>query len=212
MLVTNNISYKYQTKEVLTDINLTFEEGQMYAIIGKSGSGKTTLLSLLSGITGTQQGQINFNGQRISKGNLRKYRKNNSIVFQAYNLINYLTPLQNVKIALEITGKKGNHHQIASEYLNKVGLSPVQMKRKCTELSGGEQQRVAIARAIACQSKIIFADEPTGNLDSETASSIIRLLLKLAKEENKCVVCVTHDDSLAESADSVIRISNGRIL
>ncbi|MGY3779345.1 ABC transporter ATP-binding protein [Isobaculum melis] len=211
MLIAKNLSYKYQATEVLSNINLSFESGKMYAIIGKSGSGKTTLLSLLSGINATQQGTVILDDKTIKGGQLRAYRRNNSIVFQAYNLINYLTPLQNVKLALEITGNKGNHTQIAKDYLQKVGLNDVQMKRKCTELSGGQQQRVAIARAIACQSKIVFADEPTGNLDSATGEAIIQLLKNLAKEENKCVICVTHDAQLENYADEVIHISDGKI-
>lgn len=211
MLVVENLSYKYKNNKVLSNINLTFEKGQMYAIVGKSGSGKTTLLSLLSGITNTQQGNIVFNNKKITKKVVRDYRRNNSIVFQAYNLINYLTPFQNVIIALEITETKGNHKKIAYEYLKKVGLNDTQMNRNCTELSGGQQQRVAIARAVACKSKIIFADEPTGNLDGDTAKSIIQLLSNLAKEENKCVICVTHDEKLEYYADEVIKIVDGQI-
>lgn len=211
MLVAKNLSYKYRTTEVLSNINLTFDSGKMYAIIGKSGSGKTTLLSLLSGIHAVQQGAVIFNDQMIGRKELRSYRRNNSIVFQSYNLINYLTPLHNVKLALEITGSKTNSIQQAKDYLQKVGLTEAEMKRKCTELSGGQQQRVAIARAIACQSKIIFADEPTGNLDSVTGEEIIQLLQDLAKKESKCVICVTHDTQLEQYADEVIHICDGKI-
>lgn len=212
MLIAKNISYKYNNNEVLNNINLDFVNGKMYAIIGKSGSGKTTLLSLLAGISTTQKGEILYDARIINKGNLQAYRRKNGIVFQAYNLINYLTPLQNVKIALEITNTSGDHNRIATEYLKKVGLDSTQMKRKCTELSGGQQQRVAIARAIACQSDIIFADEPTGNLDSETGKSIIKLLFSLARKDNKCVICVTHDNLLEDYADEVIHISDGKII
>ncbi|WP_161843154.1 ATP-binding cassette domain-containing protein [Candidatus Enterococcus huntleyi] len=140
MLTATNLSYRYQYSEVLQQINLSFESGKMYAIVGKSGSGKTTLLSLLSGISTLQEGDIQFQGASLTKGSLDAYRKKISIVFQSYNLINYLSPLQNVILALDINRKKGNKKQLATTYLNKVGLAGDQLTRPCKELSGGQQQ------------------------------------------------------------------------
>ncbi|MGM0125243.1 hypothetical protein IGI37_002641 [Enterococcus sp. AZ194] len=212
MLTATNLSYRYNYTEVLQNVNLSFEAGKMYAIVGKSGSGKTTLLSLLSGISTLQEGNIQFQGQSLTTGQLAAYRKKISIVFQSYNLINYLSPLQNVLLALDINRKKGNKKQLATSYLNKVGLSGDQLTRPCKELSGGQQQRVAIARAIACDSEIIFADEPTGNLDVKTGQEIITLLRSIAEVEKKCIICVTHDLQLEEYADATYRISDGKIV
>lgn len=206
MLQAKNLTYKYKDEEILSNFNYKFEEGKLYAIIGKSGSGKTTLLSLLSGILNIQSGGIIFNNKSIVKEKMRDYRASNSIIFQSFNLINYLTPIENVKLALEITEVQGNHNDIAQSTLKSVGLTDEQSKRKCRELSGGQQQRVAIARSLACDSKIIFADEPTGNLDPETTIEIIHLLVRLTKEQNKCVICVTHDMELKDYADRVIKL------
>ncbi|MGY3704913.1 hypothetical protein BW731_11715 [Vagococcus martis] len=211
MLTAKNITFKYLYSEVLTDINATFESGNMYAIIGKSGSGKTTLLSLLSGLSSLQDGDILFEGQSLKNMNLRQYRKKCGIVFQSFNLINYLTPIQNIVLALDIQGYRGNKKRKAKEMLEKVDITHEQMTRKCAELSGGQQQRIAIARAIASDDKIIFADEPTGSLDTETSQLIIDLLKDLAHQEQKCVICVTHDLELEKIADVTYRISNGKL-
>ncbi|MGX4686099.1 ATP-binding cassette domain-containing protein [Vagococcus sp. JNUCC 83] len=211
MLTAKNISFKYHYSDVLTNISATFELGSMYAIIGKSGSGKTTLLSLLSGLSSLQDGDILFEGTSLKQMNLRQYRKNCGIVFQSFNLINYLTPIQNIILALDIQGYKGNKKKKAKEMLKKVDITNEQMTRKCAELSGGQQQRIAIARAIASDDKIIFADEPTGSLDTETSQLIIKLLKDLAHQEQKCVICVTHDLELEKIADITYRISNGKL-
>lgn len=211
MLTAKNISFKYQYSDVLSNINATFESGNMYAIIGKSGSGKTTLLSLLSGLSSVQDGDILFEDKSLKNMNLRQYRKNCGIVFQSFNLIHYLTPIQNIILALDIQGFKGNKKNKAIDMLRKVDISDEQMTRKCAELSGGQQQRIAIARAIASDDKLIFADEPTGSLDTETSQLIIDLLKSLAHDEGKCVICVTHDLELEKIADTTYRISNGKL-
>lgn len=211
MMELKNITFSYGQKKVLKDLNLTFDNGKMYAILGKSGSGKTTLLSIMSTTEDVQQGEIIFEGTSITPKAATNYRKRIGVVFQSYNLINYMTAIQNVMTALDVVKYNGNRKQRAITQLEQLGISETDMKRPCSQLSGGQQQRVAIARALACDSKIIFADEPTGNLDSMSAEQITHILQKLAREENKCVICVTHDQGLANASDEVIRIKDGRI-
>jgi len=211
MLQVENLSYKYGRKTILQDINLCFESGKMYAIIGSSGSGKTTLLSLLAGLDTLQEGELRYQDKKISKMNVTNFRRNVSVVFQSYNLIYYMTPLQNVITALDIVKVVGRRLDIAKTYLHKVGITEDEMNRSCGKLSGGQQQRVAIARALACNSSIIFADEPTGNLDHKIGKDIIQLLKSLAVAEGKCVICVTHDAKLAGYANEIIDLLNGEV-
>ena len=211
MIQLKNISFSYGKKKVLKYLSLTFAPGKMYAILGKSGSGKTTLLSIMSATEDIQQGVILFEGADVDAKTAVSYRKRIGIVFQSYNLINYMSAIQNVMTALDIVKHDGNRKQRAIIQLEQLGISETDMKRPCSQLSGGQQQRVAIARALACDSKIIFADEPTGNLDSESAKQITYILQKLAREEDKCVICVTHDQELANASDEVIRIKDGKI-
>lgn len=212
MMEVKNIEFSYGKKKVLKNINLAFDNGKIYAILGKSGSGKTTLLSIMSTTEDVQQGELIFEGTNIDAKSATNYRKRIGIVFQSYNLINYMTAIQNVVTALDIVEYNGNRKQRAITQLEQLGISETDMRRPCSRLSGGQQQRVAIARALACDSKIIFADEPTGNLDSVSAEQIIHILQKLAREEDKCVICVTHDQGLANASDEVIRIKDGKVL
>ena len=173
-------SYKDSKEKVLANVNESFEEGKFYAIIGKSGSGKSTLLSLLAGLDEPDSGKILFNGENIQEAGYTNHRKNNiSLVFQNYNLIDYLSPLENIRLV---------NSQAQQDILLELGLSEHQIKRNVMKLSGGQQQRVAIARALVSSAPVILADEPTGNLDENTASEIIEILKKLAKERNKCVI------------------------
>ncbi|MEN2259894.1 ABC transporter ATP-binding protein [Enterococcus faecalis] len=207
VLQVKNLYHKYGEQQVLKAVNCQFFEGEMYAIVGKSGSGKTTLLSLIAGLDTVQKGEVLFQGQML--GNLTRYRRKNSIIFQSYNLISYLTPIENVLIALEIDGIKKNKKAIAIDYLNQVGVVGELQEKKCSQLSGGQQQRVAIARTLASDSKIIFADEPTGNLDSKTANEIINIFKDLASIHNKCIICVTHDQHVEEFADKIYTLKDG---
>jgi putative ABC transport system ATP-binding protein len=175
----------------------------MYAILGSSGSGKTTLLSLLAGLDVPVEGTFCVAGEDILQRGLNAHRKDHvSLVFQNYNLIDYLTPIENVKL-----GGKAN----AEELLAQMGIDEAQRKRNVMQLSGGQQQRVAIARALASKAPILLADEPTGNLDEDTANEIISIFQKLAHEQEKCVVVVTHSRELAEQADVVLRLKKGKI-
>ena len=206
MLELKDVSYYYKSqkdKTILDHISYEFKKGVMYAILGSSGSGKTTLLSLLAGLDVPVDGTVCVAGEDILQKGLNAHRKDNiSLVFQNYNLIDYLTPIENVKL-----GGKAN----AEELLAQMGIDEAQRKRNVMQLSGGQQQRVAIARALASKAPILLADEPTGNLDEDTANEIISIFRKLAHEQEKCVVVVTHSRELAEQADIVLRLKKGKI-
>ena len=205
ILEIKNVTYNYSNsnEKVLYSVNQKFEIGKFYAIIGKSGAGKSTLLSLLAGLDKPQKGQILFKGNDIEKDGYSNHRKNNiSLVFQNYNLIDYLTPIENVRLV----------NKNASEtILFELGLDKSQINRNVMKLSGGQQQRVAIARALVSEAPIILADEPTGNLDGDTADEIIEILKKLAKERNKCVIVVTHSKEVANSADIILELRDRKL-
>lgn len=197
-------SYKDSREKVLANVNESFEEGKFYAIIGKSGAGKSTLLSLLAGLDEPDSGKILFNGENIQEAGYTNHRKNNiSLVFQNYNLIDYLSPLENIRLV---------NNQAQQDILLELGLSEHQVKRNVMKLSGGQQQRVAIARALVSNAPVILADEPTGNLDENTASEIIEILKKLAKERSKCVIVVTHSKEVARAADIVFELKNKKLV
>ena len=197
-----NLKYSYNDKQgVLKGISGQLELGKIYAILGPSGCGKTTLLSLLGGLDSPTSGQILFDGQDIAKKGLSYHRKNNiSFIFQAYNLIDYLTPAENVALTSNLP---------PLPLLERLGLTKEEAKRNVLKLSGGQQQRVAIARALASEAPVILADEPTGNLDEDTAQDIIDILKESAHQMNKCVVVVTHSNELAKQADEVFRFNRG---
>ena len=201
-----NLSYAYKTKkdrQVLKQVSADFEEGRFYAVVGSSGSGKTTFLSLLAGLDNPVSGNVLYGGEDIRKKGLNYHRRHNvSLVFQNYNLIDYLTTEENVKLG----GRKD-----AGELLREVSIPREDWKRNVLQLSGGQQQRVAIARALASEAKVLLADEPTGNLDEDTAGEIIELIKKTAHELGKCVIVVTHSKQLAEEADVVLEISHGKL-
>ena len=205
VLEMNNIRYSYDNKRnVLNGINMALEEGKMYAILGQSGCGKTTLLSLLGGLDSPVDGQILYDGQDIEKLGLANHRKNNvAFIFQSYNLIDYLTPKENVALTAKLSPQP---------ILERVGLTEEECKRNILKLSGGQQQRVAIARALASDTKVILADEPTGNLDEDTAAEIISILKECAHEMNKCVIIVTHSNDLAKQADTIFRLKKGKMI
>ena len=205
ILEIKNVTYNYSNSNelVLSKVNQKFEIGKFYAIIGKSGAGKSTLLSLLAGLDKPQKGQILFKGNDIEKDGYSNHRKNNiSLVFQNYNLIDYLTPLENVRLVSK---------NAPETILFELGLDKSQINRNVMKLSGGQQQRVAIARALVSEAPIILADEPTGNLDADTAGEIIEILKKLAKERNKCVIVVTHSKDVANSADIILELRERKL-
>ena len=187
-----NVGYTYDNRrKVLRGINVQMEQGKLYAILGPSGCGKTTLLSLIGGLDSPTSGQILFEDQDIAKTGLSDHRKNHvSFIFQAYNLIDYLNPKENVALTSKLP---------PLPILERLGLTKEEAKRNVLKLSGGQQQRVAIARALASEAPVILADEPTGNLDEDTARDITEILKESAHKMNKCVVVVTHSNELARS-------------
>jgi len=202
--------------EALRGVDFQIEQGEFVAILGPSGSGKTTLLNCLSGIDSPTEGEIFFDGvefHRLSEEEKTKFRAQNmGFVFQFFNLIPVLTVLENVELPLRILGQKGKSvTDRALEMIKKVGLSGKEDKFP-SQLSGGEQQRVAIARALVHNPKIVWADEPTGNLDSETGAAIIELLETIRLENRTTLVVVTHDEKIAQKADRIFVFRDGRIL
>ncbi|WP_226683608.1 ABC transporter ATP-binding protein [Sutcliffiella horikoshii] len=218
LLSLQQVSYWYKQDSIeqyiLKDVDMTFERGTFYTIVGPSGSGKTTFLALVSALDTPKSGIVLYEGTDLNKIGLTKFRNQYvSIVFQSYNLLPYMTAIQNVITAMEITGvKQPNKKQYALDLLERVGISKDQANQKVLTLSGGQQQRVSIARAISSSADLIVADEPTGNLDEETAKSIITLLQKLAHEEGKCVIVVTHDQSIASNSDVKVTLTKGKMV
>lgn len=197
--------------EVLRGVDARFESGQMYAIVGESGSGKTTLISLIAALDKIQQGDITLNGQSIAEIGETEFRlKKVNIVFQAFNLIRYMTARENVEVALDFAGLHGGHVR-AYELLKQVGISREKADRLVGKLSGGEQQRVAVARAMAGDAPIVVADEPTGNLDENTEEKILALFKQLA-DNGKIVIIVTHSQKVARHADAkVLHMKAGKL-
>ena len=183
---------------------MEFEKGKFYTILGVSGSGKTTLLSLLAGLDEPQSGKILYNNQDIREKGYENHRKNNvSLIFQNYNLIDYMTPLENLKIVNPKADKT---------ILNELGLKDDEIKRNVLKLSGGQQQRVAIARTLVANSPVILADEPTGNLDSDTEEEIIEILKTSAHKHGKCVIVVTHSKDLANKSDVILELKDKKLV
>ena len=214
-----NVSFAYQDGQrklqVLKDSNVSFDKGVFYSIVGPSGSGKTTAIALLGALDVPQKGRVLYMDKDIRSIGLTKYRRNNiSLIFQSYNLINYMTALENIIMAMDISGShKGNRKAAALQLLTDLGLDPAEhANRNVLKLSGGEQQRVAIARALASEADIILADEPTGNLDPETAQSIVDILKKLAIDYGKCVIAVTHSMEVANLSDVIYRFEKGTLI
>ena len=215
LITMTNVSKKYLVGDhkfnALKNVNLTIDEGKVVVILGPSGAGKSTLLNLLGGLDNPSEGKIIVNNENIenySDNELANYRANTvGFVFQFYNLIPTLTVHENVSLVKEISPNPLS----ANEMLKEVGLLD-HAKKFPSELSGGEQQRVSIARALAKNPKILLCDEPTGALDSETGVMVLKLLLKMAKEYNKTVIIVTHNQNIAKIGDITIKVKNGQII
>ncbi|MCL2014042.1 MAG: ABC transporter ATP-binding protein [Oscillospiraceae bacterium] len=215
VLSLKEVSYKYEgeKKSVLKNISADFETGKIYTIVGKSGAGKSTLLSLISGLDVAGAGIISCKGEDIRNVNRDKYRAQNvGVVFQGYNMLTNLSALQNIILSMNISSSpEKDKKTYAYTLLGKMGIDRDTADRKVIKLSGGEQQRVGIARALSHNPPILIADEPTGNLDSETEGEILKIFETLAREENRCVIIVTHSRRVTSIADIVYGIKDGKL-
>lgn len=216
-LVHVNKIYRMGNEKIcaVDDISFTIKKGEFCCLLGTSGSGKSTLLNLMAGIEKVTSGKILIKGKEISKmseNSLARFRQRHlGFVFQSYNLLNSMTALENVEFPLvfkRVSPKK--RKKLAKEMLMKVGLGN-RLAHKPKEMSGGQQQRVGIARAFVAKPEIVFADEPTGNLDSKTTIEVMELIRQMARENQQTIVMVTHDRSLAVYADRVFHILDGKI-
>lgn len=216
MITVKNISKTFLDGKdkitILKDLNLVIETGQRVAIIGPSGSGKSTLLSILSGLDKPTSGEVHIDGVNIatlSENDLAKFRnKKISIVFQAFELVQFFTAYENVMLPLSIRNEIDSKK--VDDLFEQINLTP-RKDNMPTTLSGGEQQRVAIARALASGSEIIFADEPTGNLDAVNGKKILDLFLTTIKENKKTFIIITHDMNIARQMDVIYEIENGKL-
>lgn len=199
----------------LEDVNMSINKGEFCCFLGTSGSGKSTLLNVLAGLEKPTRGNIkikNVNIEKLNEKKLAVFRQYNvGFVFQAYNLINYLNAVENVSLPLAFKGiSKKERTKRAVALLKAVGLSK-HLRHKPTQMSGGQQQRVGIARAFVSNPEIIFADEPTGNLDSKTSMEVLDIMIGLAKKNRQTMIMVTHDINIARRADKIVYILDGKI-
>ena len=215
-LILNKVSYSYRNAltPAVDNVSCEFNSGAMYAVVGPSGSGKSTLLSLLAGLDLPSNGKISFNDTDLTVMDLDLYRRKEiSMIFQSFQLFPLLTVLENVCYPMELCGAKtADAEPRAAKLLESVGITPEQMKRYPSYLSGGEQQRVAIARSMASGARIVIADEPTGNLDTANTQNVMGILQKLAHENGYCVIVVTHDMEAAAFADVMYRMRDGNFV
>ena len=215
ILELSEVRYTYQTQyqkvEALKGITHSFDPGLVHAIVGKSGSGKTTLLSLMAGLDLPTSGEVLCQGVSTAQMKLEQYRREKvAVIYQSFRLFPLLTVAENVMYPMELRGMKAKEAKgRAAQLVEQVGLPAQALDRYPTMLSGGEQQRVAIARALGMDTKILLADEPTGNLDTANGENIFSILQGLAHDNGYCVVIVTHDLGLAGQADRVLELRDG---
>lgn len=210
--------YKVGSVEVnaLRGVSLKIEQGEICCIVGRSGSGKSTLLNVMAGLEPVTSGEIviaNKHMERMTQSELIVFRqKHVGFIFQSFNLLPYYTAVENVAFPLSFRGVLPNkRNKLAREMLKEVGLES-HMNHKPTQMSGGQQQRVGIARALVTNPDIVFADEPTGNLDSSTSDEVMHMIVDTLRKHNRTLVMVTHDPNMAEYADRVIHLLDGRIV
>ena len=219
LLQVQGIGKRYRSGELevraLADVDLTVKEGEFAALVGPSGSGKTTLLNIIGGLDAPSEGKVLVNGNEITAmpeavlSNFRLFEL--GFIFQAYNLVAVLTALENVELVMVLQGRsEKERRERAHHYLNLVGLGKA-MDRRPSALSGGQQQRVAVARALAAGPRLVLADEPTANLDSENATALLDIMHKLAREEKTTFLFSTHDARVMERAERIITLRDGRI-
>jgi len=216
ILVGENLKKNYNGLQVVKGVSLAMEAGEFVSLVGKSGCGKTTLLSILSGLERPTEGKVTLNGKEstgASEDELALFRRENvGFIFQSFNLIPTLCAWENVALPLfPVKMAKGQMRKRATELLEMMEMGR-RLNHLPSALSGGEKQRVAIARALVNRPKVIFADEPTGNLDSGTGEAIMDILSRLNREENVAIMMVTHDPEVAKKAERVIRMHDGEVL
>jgi putative ABC transport system ATP-binding protein len=219
LLTLNDISKRYRQGEVevlaLQDVDLAIEEGEFAALVGPSGSGKTTLLNIIGGLDLPNSGSVQLNGSdltRLSEAELSDFRLFQlGFIFQAYNLVPVLSALENVELVMVLQGRHaGEKRERAEHYLELVGLQDL-MHRRPSALSGGQQQRVAVARALAAGPRLVLADEPTANLDSENAGALLDIMHRLSHEEKTTFIFSTHDPRVMERAERIVTLRDGAI-
>ncbi len=212
--LTKEVSSPEGTLTILNDVSFTIREGQSVAVVGPSGAGKSTLLALLAGLDLPTHGHVVLNGANLSDldedGRALVRADNVGFVFQSFHLVPSLNALENVMLPLELAGQP-DARRSAREIINKVGLTD-RWSHYPAQLSGGEKQRVAIARAFATEPAVLFADEPTGNLDSRTGETIMELMFDLNRSSSTTLVLVTHDNNLAERCDRTLALDTGRLV
>ncbi len=219
LLRLQDIGKRYQQGEIevqaLKDIELTIEEGEFTALVGPSGSGKTTLLNIIGGLDAPTHGSAHLNGTelgKLSEGELSDFRLFQlGFIFQAYNLVPVLSALENVELVMVLQGRTAtDRRQRAEHYLELVGLKNL-LHRRPSALSGGQQQRVAVARALAAGPRMVLADEPTANLDSENSTALLDVMHRLSHEEKTTFIFSTHDPRVMERAERIITLRDGMI-
>lgn len=218
ILEIRDVRYTYQTQyqkvEALKGITHEFETGLVQAVVGKSGSGKTTLLSLLAGLDLPTEGEVFCDGVSTASMKLEQYRREKvAVIYQNIRLLPLLTAAENVMYPMELRGMKPRDAKVrAAELIERVGLPDTVLDRFPTMLSGGEQQRVAIARALGMETRVLLADEPTGNLDTANGDNVFSILQSLAHDSGYCVVIVTHDMAMADRADRRMELRDGLVV
>jgi putative ABC transport system ATP-binding protein len=216
VLALKNVSYQYEgtKKSVLKDVSMDFVGGKVYAIVGKSGAGKSTLLSLIAGLDVCVKGDILYGNNSLKSLDRDEYRaKSIGVIFQSFNLITNLTAVENIMLSMNISGSvEADKKAFAYDLLQKVGIDRETADRKILKLSGGEQQRVGIARALSHDPNIIIADEPTGNLDTETENDVLKILTSLAHDEGECVIIVKKTKKVSSVADEIWGMKDGSLM
>lgn len=213
VLAFENVSFTYggaNAPYILKDATAHFEQGVFYSVIGPSGSGKTTALALAGGLDAPTGGQVLFEGRDIRDIGYTRYRRRHvALVFQSYNLIQYMNAAENVMLSMEIGGThKEGRRQRAIDLLASLGITGEDLRRPVVRLSGGQQQRVAVARALAGDAPLVLADEPTGNLDADSAAEMVGIFRSLAHDGGRCVVVVSHSAKVARASDVILRFRN----
>lgn len=215
VLEMQDVSYSYRSKyqhvDALKHVSCQFEQGKIQAIFGKSGSGKSTMLSLLAGLDTPTSGKVLFEGRPTTAMDLAKYRREcAAMIYQSFRLLPLLTVSENITYPMELRGFKGKKaRQRAQELVDRMALPETVLNRFPSMLSGGEQQRVGIARALSMDTRLLLADEPTGNLDDENSRNIIDILINLAYKEGYCVIIATHDTSIFPRMDQAFHLNSG---